>query len=114
MRSDWPVLILDGERDAGYFVRYALVVAGWDARRVQWTSSLAGARSHLRRGTPRVIVTTPTLPDAPDEQALFEVLREEAPDVPIVGIGPSTANYCIRPTARLISNVKGIIPTPPY
>lgn len=91
MRSDWPVLILDGDRDAGDFVRYALVDAGWDARRVQWASSLAGARSHLRRGTPRVIVTTPTLPDAPDEQALFEVLREEAPDVPIVGIGPSTA-----------------------
>ena len=91
MRSDWPVLILDGDRDAGDFVRYALVDAGWDARRVQWTNSLVGARSHLRRGTPRVIVTTPTLPDAPDEQALFEVLREEAPDVPIVGIGPSTA-----------------------
>ncbi|MBO83874.1 MAG: hypothetical protein CL927_00830 [Deltaproteobacteria bacterium] len=90
MHFDWPVLIINGDRDAADFVRFSLVDAGWDARRVQWTSSLAGARSHLRRGTPRVIVVTPPLPDARNEVALFDALREDAPDVPIVGISPST------------------------
>ena len=90
MHFDWPVLIIDGDRNAADFVRFALVDAGWDARRVQWASSLTGARSHLRRGTPRVIVATPSLPDAPSEVAIFDALREDAPDVPIVGISPST------------------------
>ncbi|HCH61159.1 MAG TPA: hypothetical protein DFR83_00045, partial [Deltaproteobacteria bacterium] len=76
MHFDWPVLIINGDRDAADFVRFSLVDAGWDARRVQWTSSLAGARSHLRRGTPRVIVVTPPLPDARNEVALFDALRE--------------------------------------
>jgi two-component system cell cycle sensor histidine kinase/response regulator CckA len=90
LEFDWPVLIIDGNRDKADFVRYSLVDAGWDARRVQWTDTLAGARSHLRRGTPRVIVTALSLPDAPDETKLLDALREDAPDVPIVGVAPNT------------------------
>ena len=90
MEFDWPLLIIDGDRDAADFVRYSLVDAGWDARRVQWTASLAGARTHLRRGTPRVIVTALSLPDEPNETALLDALREDAPDVPIVGVAPRT------------------------
>lgn len=91
MEFDWPLLILDGDRDSADFVRYALVDSGWDARQVQWTDSLAGARSHLRRGTPRVIVTALSAPDESDEAALLDALRAEAPDVPIVGVAPQTA-----------------------
>jgi len=90
LEFDWPVLIIDGDRDAADFVRYSLVDAGWDARRVQWTHSLAGARNHLRRGTPRVIVTALALPDEPDETTLLDALREDAPDVPIVGVAPQS------------------------
>ena len=88
MEPHWPVLIIDPDRDAADYVRYALVDGGQDARRVRWTNSLGGARNHLRRGTPRVIVTALPLPDAQDGEVL-DTLRQEAPDVPIVGITPS-------------------------
>ena len=87
MEAHWPVLLIDPDRDAADYVRYALVDGGLDARRVQWTASLGGARVHLRRGSPRVIVTALPLRDADDGQVL-DVLRQEAPDVPIVGIAP--------------------------
>jgi len=81
----WPVLIIDPARDAADYVRFALVDAGWDARRVRWTATLADSRANLRRGTPRVIVTTVPLPEATAAE-LLDMLRQEAPDVPIVGV----------------------------
>ncbi len=85
MSVDWPVLVINPSRDAADFVRFALVDAGWDTRRVQWAPDLTEALAHLRRGTPRVIISSIHIRDARGTNIL-DLLRAEAPDVPIVGI----------------------------
>lgn len=82
---NWSVLVLTPHRDEADLVRFALVDAGWDARRVDWSPALGAVVDRLHAAPPELLITALELEDL-SHGPLLDRLRTHAHSVPILAL----------------------------